>query len=247
MDKIIQNVKCLPGYQMGNKNFNIVCYADDAVLIARTEDELQRLLHRFVTTAEKFNMEISTNKTKCMCISKNPIRCKLEVNGKIIQQVMDFKYLGIHISSSRRLIDEVRTQVFKASRISGYLRDVIWKNKYLNIESKVKIYKTCVRPIMTYGADTRADTSQTKRLMRTAEMNTLRAIVSKTRFDRVRNQDVRKECNITDVETFITTRKREWSSHVDRADNTRLIKAAKTLRPRGKREVGRPLKRWNET
>ncbi|KAJ4431729.1 hypothetical protein ANN_20331 [Periplaneta americana] len=83
--------------------------------------------------------------------------------------------------------------------------------------------------------------------MRTAEINTLRAIVSKTRFDRVRNQDVRKECNIIDVGTFITTRKREWSSHVDRTDSTGLIKAAKNLRPRGKREVGRPLKRWNET
>ncbi|KAJ4445107.1 hypothetical protein ANN_06906 [Periplaneta americana] len=40
---------------------------------------------------------------------------------------------------------------------------------------------------------------------------------------------------------------RDSGSHVDRTDNTRLIKAAKNLRPRGKREVDRPLKRWTET
>ncbi|KAJ9584032.1 hypothetical protein L9F63_021624 [Diploptera punctata] len=74
--------------------------------------------------------------------------------------------------------------------------------------------------------------------MRTAEMNTLTAIVNKTRLDRLRNQDVREKCNIIDVETFIITRKREWNAHVDRTDDTRLIEAAKNLRPGGKKING---------
>lgn len=33
----------------------------------------------------------------------------------------------------------------KAARVSGYLRDVVWKNRYLTTENKVKVYKTMVR------------------------------------------------------------------------------------------------------
>ncbi|KAK5639633.1 hypothetical protein RI129_012125 [Pyrocoelia pectoralis] len=43
---------------------------------------------------------------------------------------------------------------------------------------------------MTYGAETRAETSRTKQLFSTVEMYTLRVIVGKTKVDRVRNSDI---------------------------------------------------------
>jgi len=53
----------------------------------------------------------------------------------------------------------------KASRISGC--DIVWKNKYLNINSKIKVYKLTIRPVITYAAQTRPDTSKTLQMMRT--------------------------------------------------------------------------------
>jgi hypothetical protein len=35
----------------------------------------------------------------------------------------------------------------------------IWKNKYLRIDRKARTYKTCIRQVMTYGAETRAEIS----------------------------------------------------------------------------------------
>ena len=49
---------------------------------------------------------------------------------------------------------EVRHQAIKASRISGCLNETIWSNKYLRNEAKVRIYKSVVRPIPTYAAET---------------------------------------------------------------------------------------------
>ncbi|PSN35708.1 hypothetical protein C0J52_24219 [Blattella germanica] len=49
--------------------------------------------------------------------------------------------------------------------ISGALREVIWRNKFTSIESKTCIYKTCVRPIMTNAAETRAATKKTEQLL----------------------------------------------------------------------------------
>ena len=60
----------------------------------------------------------------------------------------------------------------------------------MSIESKTRIYKTCVRPIMTYATETRAETAATKQLLRTTEMKTLRSILGKTFGDRVKNSNI---------------------------------------------------------
>ena len=83
---------------MGDREIKILCYADDAVLIAESEDELQRLLYQFNTTARKFKINISVTKTRATTTSKIPLRCTLEIDGKSVQQEMKFKYLGIEIS-----------------------------------------------------------------------------------------------------------------------------------------------------
>ncbi|KAI4476057.1 hypothetical protein M0802_014934 [Mischocyttarus mexicanus] len=110
---------------MGNQDFNILCYADDVVLIANSEDNLQRLLHKFNITSKKYNMTISAEKTKCLTISKEPIRCKLETNGRIIKQTMTFNYLGVEITSHRDLYRETTNQVRKVAVVSGALKNII--------------------------------------------------------------------------------------------------------------------------
>ena len=42
----------------------------------------------------------------------------------------------------------------KAARISGCLYNLIWDNRYMSTDSKVRIYKTNVRPVLTYAAET---------------------------------------------------------------------------------------------
>jgi hypothetical protein len=41
---------------------------------------------------------------------------------------------------------------------AGCLNDLVWRNKYMRKETKSKIYKATVRPIMTYALETRAET-----------------------------------------------------------------------------------------
>jgi len=86
---------------------------------------------------------------------------------------------------------EVKYQAYKAAKLSGCLNDTIWRNKYLRQETKVRIYKSVIRPDLTYAAGTCADTSKTKHILETTEMNTSGKRVGKARLDRVRNQDIR--------------------------------------------------------
>ncbi|KAI4490995.1 hypothetical protein M0802_010571 [Mischocyttarus mexicanus] len=55
-----------------------------------------------------------------------------------------------------------------------------------------------IRTSKSYAIETRADTKKTKQALRTAEVNILRQILGKTRKDRIRNVNIRKECDIQD-------------------------------------------------
>ncbi|GJQ86022.1 hypothetical protein Trydic_g14966 [Trypoxylus dichotomus] len=82
------------------------------------------------------NHLINTDKTKCLITSKEQVRCKLEVDESLIEQANRFKHLGTDITSSGNLESEVREQTMKASQILSYLRDIVWRNKYLKMESE---------------------------------------------------------------------------------------------------------------
>ncbi|XP_056641560.1 uncharacterized protein LOC130448295 [Diorhabda sublineata] len=211
---MIEKVKELPGYKIGNRNITILCSADDAVLISNSEDNLQRMLHIFNKTAKEYNMEITTEKTDCLTVSKEPLRCKLEIGGTIIKQVISSRYLGVDVTSHRDIYQETIYQV----------RDIVWRNKHIGIETKTRIYKTCIRPILTYALETRADTKKTKQTLRTTEMKTLRCIIGKTRRDYVRNEDIRQQCIIQEIVRWGRERRRNWNQHVARTEEHRLAK-----------------------
>lgn len=248
MDEIIEEVSGMRlGYRTHKKPISMICYADDATLLAETEDDLQRQLQRFNQASTQFNMKISISKTKCMTFAREPKRCKPVINNEIVEQVTTFRYLGVDISSCNEPIKDLKYQINKASLTSGCLRDVIWNNKHMSIESKVRVYKTCVRPILTYGIETRADTNKTKCMLRTAEMKTLRSIAGKTIRDRVRNTTIREICKVEDVIRWGRKRRRYWRDHVERMDTERIAKIVLSGKPAGKRPIGRPPKRWRDS
>ena len=48
-----------------------------------------------------------------MTTSKEPLRCKLEIDGRMVEQFMKFNYLGVNIASSRNLVKEIKTKAQK--------------------------------------------------------------------------------------------------------------------------------------
>lgn len=68
------------------------------------------------------------------------------------------------MTSKKNIRWEIKKQTIKCSRISRALRDTRWN---LNTKAMRKIYKTYVRPISTYNADTRKETNL---VFRMAEM-----------------------------------------------------------------------------
>jgi hypothetical protein len=109
-------------------------FVDDQVLIASSEDELQRAIYNLQKTVSDFDMSISIENTKIMTFSgKDPGRSKIFINNKKLEQVNTFNYLGCTLSyeGEKDMPSEiskfVRTigvinQVFKPSLVQQHTR-----------------------------------------------------------------------------------------------------------------------------
>jgi hypothetical protein len=77
-----------------------------------------------------------------------------------------------------------------------------------------------------------------------AEMRIIRSVKRYTRVDKIRSEAIRKELEISGKQDVRYKYKQNWINHLERLDNIRLPKHALNYKPRGRRDRGRPGKRW---
>ena len=108
----------------------------------------------------------------------------------------------------------------------------------------MKFYKVVARPSLLYGSETWVTTKRDMTRLEAAEMRFLRSVTGYTRLDKIKSEVIRKELEISGIQDVRFKYKQKWSNHLERMDNTRLPKHALNYKPRGRRNRGRPKKRW---
>jgi hypothetical protein len=73
-------------------------------------------------------------------------------------------------------------------------------------------------------------------------MRFLRSPPGYTRWDHKRNEDILTELQISEITEFIYQYRKNWKEHVDR-----IPKMILKYQPKGKRNLGRLLKRWKDS
>ena len=125
--------------------------------------------------------------------------------------------------------------------ICGTIRKHVKKT---GTDTQIKFYKVIARPSLLYGSETWANTKRDMTRVEAAEMRFLRSVKGYTRLDKVRNEVIRKELEISGIQAVRLKYKQNWINHLERMDNTRLPKHALNYKPRGRRDRGRPTERW---
>ena len=75
------------GIKIVGRNVNNLRYADDATLMAESEEELKSLLMTVKEESEKAGLKLNIQKTKIM--ASGPITSQ-EIDGKTVETVSDF-------------------------------------------------------------------------------------------------------------------------------------------------------------
>jgi len=89
-----------------------------------------------------------------------------------------------------------------------------------------------------------ADHSLRNAGLEAAEMRFLRSVKGYTRLDKIRSEVIRKELELSGIQDVRSKYKQNWINHLERMDNNRFPKHVLNYKPRGRRDSGRPRKRW---
>jgi hypothetical protein len=77
-------------------------------------------------------------------------------------------------------------------------------------------------------------------------MKFLRHLLGLTKLDKEKNQRNREKTGAWNTVKEIKQYQKKWLQHVQRMDVNRIPKQALQYRPKGRRNIGRPRKRWRD-
>ena len=84
------------GIRIAGRNINNLRYADDATLMAESEEELKSLLMTVTEESEKVGLKLNIQKTKIM--ASGPIT-SWQIDGEAVKTVADFSFGGSKITA----------------------------------------------------------------------------------------------------------------------------------------------------
>lgn len=90
------------GINIGLKKLILLLYADDIVIFGKTPEELQKSLNILENYCKRWKLTVNTNKTKIVVFRRGgrlPNNLEFSYNGKVIEIVNKFSYLGIVFTS----------------------------------------------------------------------------------------------------------------------------------------------------
>ena len=134
---------------------NVLAYADDIVLVAENEQDLQKLLKLVEDWCTKWRISVNKTKTKIIHFQpkgKNSTECKFYIDNSELEVVEQYKYLGTWMHCH---LDTEYNVNMLAQAGSHVLSQLIGKTR-LNCELGYKTYSTLfnslVCPILDYGS-----------------------------------------------------------------------------------------------
>ena len=244
MDEIVKEAK----EAYGDREMKLMIFADDIVLWGSSSEEVQEQLNILNNIVEKYGMKFSVEKSKTMVVTRGEREGKgsVKIRDEELEVVSSFKYLGSELTQDARLTNEISRRVQQSNSFYQSVRNLVW-NKEIPRKCKEVMYKMYYSPILTYAAETWTMTRREESKIQASEMRFLRSMIGKTRRDRVRNEDVRKEIGVDKMNDRIERNRLRWFGHVKRMEEGRLPKRMMEMKFEGKRARGRPRTRWMDS
>lgn len=229
------------GIKIDGKYLSHLRFADDIALLANTAEELNDMLTTLHLQSIKVGLEINFDKTK---VITNNTLTPIQINGQNVEYVNDYLYLGKQLSFREIDSEEVERRIGSAWKRYWSLKHIL-KSK-LPIKLKKKVLDSCVLPCLTYGCQTWCLTEKTANKISICQRTMERSILNLKLSDKVKNTEIRKRTQVTDAIIHVRKLKWKWAGHLSRYEDGRWTKRVTLWRgpSKGKRRVGRPLKRW---
>lgn len=149
----INGLNC--GVCYGDDSLSILAYADDIVLLAESENNLQAMLHTLEGWCKQWGLTINMDKSKIVHFRSKSMplsNYEFSCNSKSMEIVPQYKYLGLVLTEHLDYSHMAKLVAQSASRALGFL---ICKDKTLGgmpFNCYTKCYSSLVQSVFDYGS-----------------------------------------------------------------------------------------------
>lgn len=209
-------------------------FADDIALLENSIPAAQSQLSGLASSAKNVNLNISSSKTKVLAVntgSNTPI--KLE--GKPLEFVSDFKYLGSFIRSSGH---DFKVRKGKAWGAFWTLKN-LWTSSTLPLSLKLSFLNSFVFSVLLYGCESWILIEDLLSQIDSFQASCLRIMNNISRRDHVSNSTLLESANETPLSGLVQARQLRWLGHQLRRPTSDLVQQFCLWEPsQGKRRPG---------
>jgi hypothetical protein len=115
----------------------------------------------------------------------------------------------------------------------------------MNKETKLRIHITA-KAALKFGSEAWVLKKREEQCLKAAQMKFLRHLLGITKLDKEKNQCFREKSGAHNIVKEIKQYQEKWLQHIQRIDTNRIPKQALHYKPKGRRQIERPRKRWRD-
>jgi hypothetical protein len=140
------------------KEFNLwnILFADDTLIFANSEEEMQKFIDIFNEVITAFGLELSNEKSEIMITNSKFIKdseCKFKSGNYIFKNTKCFRYLGSLENSDVNFENEIQMRISKAYKAFKMNESAIFKNKDMPYKIILSNYKIMILSVLLYACE----------------------------------------------------------------------------------------------
>lgn len=212
---------------------NLLLYADDTTIYGQSfyaQTATQKIRYHLTKITDYYKtwkVTINEDKTETITFNRKFTNTrtitKLKINDKYIEEKPKVKFLGVTLDKRLSFAPHVTNAINKTYGVLNRLYPLINRRSKLSTDNKLTLYKTVLRPILTYACvswNLISDT-QCKRLQ-TTQNKLLRLLTNSSRYIRI--TDLHRQTNMQTIKDYITeTSQKFFTDKIHHSELTRDI------------------------
>ena len=141
------------GINVGEEKVSLLLYADDIVMVAYNERDMQLLLDKLHGWCKRWRVLINTEKSKVMHFRRGRRKrseFQFRVGDNILELTERYKYLGVIFTEKNDFTLNTENLARGAGRALGSVSSKLQTLKEFGIKTYEKLFNSCIVPILDY-------------------------------------------------------------------------------------------------